>query len=335
MARRLPEEVVLSLMAVIWAGPLAIYRASGRRLFRSPDLYRAGILRQQRERARIPGMTTPTERAYFKWHAQEVLTGAGSVVDLGSWLGSTTAALAMGLAGNPRPSAAATAVHAYDQFVWEQAMSYHSPPTRLGPYQPGDSFRPEFELVVGRWDHRIVVHEGDLLQERWTGGPIELLLVDAMKSWELAWHIMRGFYPSLIANQGYLIQQDFSHFFTPWIPLTAYRLLDRLQPVKDIPRSESLVFRLLRPLDEAELNLTRSSFDEQEIEEAFAYWLGATVPEKHSGLRAARILLAHQDGDRKRADDLRRSMCDRGLLSQDHIAKLHSLMDGCADLIRP
>jgi hypothetical protein len=330
LARRLPDELSLSIMALIWSIPLVVYRVSGRRWARSPDLYRAGILRQQLERARIPGMTTSVERAYFKWHAQEVLTGAGSIVDLGSWLGSTTAALAMGLVANPRPSAAHTVIHAYDQFIWEEPMGYHSPATRLGPYQPGETFRPEFELVVRRWRRRIVVHEGDLLRERWTGGPIELLLVDAMKSWELTGHLMRRFYPCLSAGCGYLIHQDFSHYFTPWIPLTAFRLLDHLEPVKDIPRSESMVFRVRRPLDEEDVDLTRASFGETEIDEAFAYWLGATLPEKHSGLRTARILLAHADGDSERADHLRRSLGERGLLGQDHALKLRAIMDGRA-----
>ncbi len=301
----LPPDVAVGVSDAVWSIPLAVYKLSGRRFACSGELYRAGILRQQRERSRIPGMTTMTERAYFKWHAQEELTGTGAVVDLGSWLGSTTAALAMGLSANRRRAARDTTIHAYDQFRWEWTMDIHSPPTRLGPYKPGDSFRPEFELVVRRWRSRIVVHEGDLLQETWPSEPVELLLVDAMKSWELASHIVRVFYPALLPTRGYLIHQDFSHCFTPWIPLVSYRLLDYLVPVKDIPRSETLVFRLVRPLPPAGLELARSSFDESEIERAFRHWLDVTIPKKHSGLRASRVLLTHYDGDSERADFLR------------------------------
>lgn len=327
IARRLPPDVALGLMAAYWSGPLALYRVSGGRLAWSGDLYRAGLLRQLLERRRIPGMTTMTERAYFRWHAQEEVTGAGTIVDLGSWLGSTTAAMAMGLTSNRRKSARHTVIHAYDQFIWDPRFDYHSPPTTLGPYRAGDSFRAEFELVVGRWRERIVVHEGDLRHEDWTDEPIELLLVDAMKSWELATHIVGHFYPALLPAGGYLIHQDFSHCFTPWVPLTSYRLRQYLEPVKDIPRSESLVFRLTQPLPRSELKLDRASFDEAEIEEAFAHWLGATLPEKHSGLRTARILLAHYDGDTKRAQSMRTALRARNLLAPHHLATLEAVMD--------
>lgn len=328
---RLPDDVALSAMSAYWSLPLVLYRLSGRRFAHSPNLYRTGILRQQLERSRIPGMTTMTERAYFRWHAQEEVAGSGTIVDLGSWLGSTTAAMAMGLSANPKRSAKNTIIHAYDRFIWEQPMDFHSPPTRLGPYKPGDSFRPEFELVIRRWRERITVHEGDLLEEGWSSVPIELLLVDAMKSWDLASHIVRHFYSTLLPTQGYLIHQDFSHCFTPWIPLTSYRLLDYLEPVRDIPRSESLVFRLKRPLVASDLSLTRSSFDESEIEQAFEYWLSSTSPEKHSGLRCSRILLAHYDGDTERAASIRKSLSDRDLLGEYHLSTLHAVMDQASD----
>lgn len=268
-----------------------------------------------------------TARAYFKWHAQEEVTGAGALVDLGSWFGSTTAAMAMGLVANPRPGARNAMIHAFDEFRWDPRFDYYSPPTRLGPYREGDLFRAEFELVVARWRERIVVHEGDLLQDQWSGGPIELLLVDAMKSWELATHIGRSFYPALLPVTGYLIHQDFSHCFTPWIPLISYRLLDYATPVKDIPRTESVVFRIVKPLPDSELDLDRSSFEQTEIERAFQYWLGATLPEKHSGLRTARVLLAHYDGDSERAASLRSSLSAKGLLSGHHQATLQAVMD--------
>jgi hypothetical protein len=331
IAKRLPEDVVLAVLSLRWTLPLAVYRLSGRRLAYSPDLYKAEILHQQLERSRIPGMTKMTERAYFKWHAQEEVTGTGAIVDLGCWLGSTTAAMAMGLSANRRPSAKDTTIHAYDCFIWDPRLGFHSPPTRFGPYNEGDSFRAEFEHVVRRWRNRITVHEGDLLQESWTGEPIELLLVDAMKSWDLATHIVREFFPALLESSGHLIHQDFSHCFTPWIPLASYRLLDYLEPVKDIPGSESLVFRSVRPLPASEGELTRASFDETEIEQAFDYWLNTTPPEKHSGLRAAKVLLAHCDGDAERASSMRRSLDNRDLLSEFHRTTLKAVMDSGND----
>src|SRR5207244_4836892 len=130
----------------------------------------------------FPGMTSANERAYFKWHAQEVFTGGGAIVDLGCWFGSTTAMLALGLYKNRRPAARRARIHAYDRFAWEPWMDDYVSAVRLGPYSPGDSFLPEFELTISRWRGSIDVHASDLLEERWQGPPIELLLVDAMKA---------------------------------------------------------------------------------------------------------------------------------------------------------
>jgi hypothetical protein len=100
-----------------WSVPLGVYRLSGGRLANSPQLYRAGVLRQQLQRDRLPGMTASTERAYFTWQTRELFTGRGTIVDLGSWFGSTTATLAAGLSANPRPAARDAVIHAYDRFV--------------------------------------------------------------------------------------------------------------------------------------------------------------------------------------------------------------------------
>jgi hypothetical protein len=56
-------------------------------------------------------------------------------------------------------------VDTYDHFIWDWRMDLHTPPgVRFGPYAHGDTFRPEFELVVRRWRMHIEVHEGDLDQ---------------------------------------------------------------------------------------------------------------------------------------------------------------------------
>ena len=47
-------------------------------------------------------------------------------------------------------------------------------------------------------------------------GPIKILLVDAMKSSELAKAITMNFFPSLLEGV-LLIHQDYKHYFTPWI----------------------------------------------------------------------------------------------------------------------
>lgn len=300
---------------------LAVYRTSGRNLCRSPRLYLAGIRRQRRLSNRFPGMTTLSERAYFKWHAQEIFTGEGAAVDLGSWLGSTTVTLAMGLDANPAQAARRATLHAYDRFVWEPWMDWYADAVHLGPYSPGESFLPEFEHTITPWRDRIEVHEGDLREQMWCDGPIELLLVDAMKSHELAERIVLRFYGALTVGKGYIIHQDYGNGYTPWIHLVSYRFRHQLVAIQDVERSETMVFRVAAPLDDQlhAHNFDRASFNDAEVREAFEYSLRITSPEKHSGIHASNVMLWVHDGRLEEARALLRSLEDRRAISAFHL----------------
>ena len=113
----------------------------------------------------------------------------------------------------------------------------------FGPYQEGDSFEREFDRVVARWRGRIELHAGDLHEQVWDAGAIEVLLVDAMKSWSLAHRIVTEFYPALVPGAAFVIYQDFSNADTPWIHLSTYRLRGQVIPVADISDSETRIRR--------------------------------------------------------------------------------------------
>ena len=335
-ARALASELKHVTPDAGWMLPLAVYRLSGRRLARSPKLYRAGVPRQLR--THLPGMTTLTERAYFKWHAQERFVGHGEAVDLGSWFGSTAATLAMGLRVNPRPTARHAKVHAYDRFVWEPWMDDYAEVAKLGPYSPGDSFLREFELVTEPWRDRIEVHSGDLMAETWRESGIELLLVDAMKSWELTRHILTHFFIALTPGEAYVLHQDFGHCYTPWIHLVTYMLRDYLVPDEDVARSDTMVFRAVRSFDDAvpDLAVTRASFDDADVEQAFQHSLQITRPEKHSGVRAARAMLLVYDGDLAGARDMLRLLESNDKLSKfDASAVLGAIEEAEASSAEP
>jgi hypothetical protein len=278
---------------------LALYRVSRGRLGSSSDLYRAAIPWQSLTLGDVPGMTAVTERAYFAWHSREVFKGVGEIVDLGAWFGSTTASLASGLVKNRHPAARSRNVHAYDQFLWEPWMDDYASLAAFGPYQAGDSFEQEFERVVAPWRYRVELHAGDLHEEAWDAGAIEVLLVDAMKSWSLAQRIVTEFYPALVPGAAFVIHQDFSNAYTPWIHLSTYRLRELLVPVADIPDSETLVFGLGRHGLEQPglLELSRASFDREEIDLAFAHSLSIAEAPKHSGIRTSHVMLHIYDGD--------------------------------------
>src|SRR5204863_8938324 len=69
------------------------------------------------------------------------------------------------------------------------------------------------------WADRLEPTKAELLTAEWHGGPIEILFVDAAKSWTLLNAILRVFGPHLEPGRSRVILQDFRHFYTYWLPL--------------------------------------------------------------------------------------------------------------------
>ncbi|MFO1477209.1 MAG: class I SAM-dependent methyltransferase [Verrucomicrobiota bacterium] len=242
----------------------------------------------------FPGMTSVAERQYLRDYAENQFNGDGEIVDLGSWLGSLTVPLLQGLARNPRPGCPRKAVHAYDIFIWQKWMDpYQENPLIQGRYQDGDSFLPEFLRLVQPWDanRSLLVYAGDLCKIGWQGLPIELLVVDAMKAWELADYIVRNFYPHLIEGKSTVFHQDYCHFYEYWIHLIQYRLRNHFELIADLPASAGVVFKYTRRIDPAVLaqKWNDAAFTDEEVEAAFGYSLDIVKDRsKHVMLHAAK-----------------------------------------------
>ncbi|MEX2493389.1 MAG: hypothetical protein WD425_16675 [Nitrospirales bacterium] len=249
-------------------------------------------------------MTTMTERAYFLWYAQHLYTRSGVIVDLGSWLGSTTIALAIGLTKNENCGSSEKVLHAYDEFIWRDYMDQGVEGTSLqGKIQIGESFVQEFNNRIALWKKHIVVNPADLSHIKWEGEMIEFLLIDAMKSWELTTNIMKTFFPALRPGMSLILHQDFAHWFTPWIHLTNYRMRDYFEFVYEVPRSGSVVFKLVKAIPPELLSppLSFSSFTRDEIEAAFNYSFSLISKEKHPNVAAAKIMVFLHTGELQEA----------------------------------
>jgi hypothetical protein len=249
-------------------------------------------------------MLTPEEMAWTRRHVAESYTGAGHLVDLGCWLGSSTIAMAQGLHENRHPQAQRRRIHAYDRFTWEEWMEPIVAGTRLADsYEPGDLFLDEFARQVRRWQHRIAVHVGDLLQENWLGEPIEFLFIDAMKSWDLAKRIHCQFFPHLLPGRSLIVHQDFVHYCTYWIHLLVWRFRDYFDPVCHVPNSPSVVFRSVArvPSELLSMRWSLASFSDAEFEAAHAYACSIVSPKNHSEIRLTRIMGLLHKGERERA----------------------------------
>lgn len=276
-------------------------------------------VRSRLPNARLHGMTSVEEQRYFHRYASQIHRGEGEIVDLGCWLGSTTIPLAKGLAHNPHPAARQNRVHAYDQFLWETWMDpFMSRCERR--YQPGESFLDEFKARTRSEAGRIEIHPGDLRQLGWSGQPIEFLLVDAMKSWELARAIVRNFYPSLLPGKALVLHQDFKHYYTSWIHLIHYRLRDCFAFENDVPHSGSVVFRVIKPIpgDLAWLEHLEH-FPDEEVHRAFAHSMALVNDDDFPSVAAAKVMhFIHLE----RFSEARRIMAgfiDRGLSLQSDL----------------
>lgn len=240
------------------------------------------------------GMTSSQEQTYFIECASSAYTGKGEIVDLGCWLGSTTISLVKGLRKNPNlDDPKERKVHAYDLFRWHPTMESIVVGTSLeGRFEEGDSLLDEFKRRTSRWSDSIQVYQGDVCETGWSGGPIELLLVDVMKTWKVAEGVVKHFYPSLIPRESILIHQDFAHYWTSWIHLLQYRFRDHFEFLYDVPRSASTAFRFLDPIPDELLEQPFSfdAFSTEEINSAFEYSMQVVRAENRPAVAAAKVM---------------------------------------------
>jgi hypothetical protein len=160
------------------------------------------------------------------WLARHWYSGEGAIVDLGSFLGSSTVAFAAGLAERDEPIGH---VHAYDLFE----VSRDEETQRLLDKREGDSFLEDFHATIEGYEDRVTVNAGDIKAFPWKDGPIEILFVDLAKSWEMNEYIIRAFYPHLIPGRSIIVHQDFGNSWNPWLPVSMGYLGEWLPMVGD------------------------------------------------------------------------------------------------------
>lgn len=166
----------------------------------------------------IPGMLTAAERRYYSY-ITPFYSGAGQVVELGPWLGLSTHYLLTGLLANPAFNG--KTIQVYDDFTWRSSwMNKWLAGTDIQPPGNHESFLPIFrdqmQAHLDRLEiHRCKVadHDGNeaLPPLEWSGGGIELLVVDCGRSLRVneAWY--RALSPSFIPDKTLVIMQDWQN----------------------------------------------------------------------------------------------------------------------------
>ncbi|MCB9885300.1 MAG: hypothetical protein H6838_07400 [Planctomycetes bacterium] len=226
-----------------------------------------------------PGMTQIDELRYLYWACASTFEGRGRVVELGSFLGRTTAALAAGLAASAHPDVRVVSIdsHIWDPWTFEHygefAIACLSPDQRrrlpaeaISP-SAGGSFRPLFDIYTEAVQRNVEGLSLNLDDCDWTGESIEILFVDAAKSWATLDNIVEQFFPCLV-DGATVIHQDYKHFFTYWLHPVTERMIEDglLTPTVDV-RGTSTQGYLYRKPEKLDLGrYLRAAFETDEVD---------------------------------------------------------------------
>jgi len=262
-----------------------------------PDAYRSGT----KGKPPFDSMTTANELLFLERYARHAYSGRGKIVDLGCWLGATSAALADGLSGGPYAEMHGV-VEAYDLFEWREWMN----PIKeaIGAkvdFRVGECFHSHVQKALASYERLVSVHKADLTSYRppddWQ---IEFLFIDAMKSWHLATSIAAHFFPHLMPGKSLVVQQDFA-FHHPVVStnhLLMWHLKDFFAPLHHVPDSCSMVFSTTRTPSLSDIpEYSPHSFNEREVCEAYCYCVPMVQRSMRSSLFVAKLchgLLYHQ-----------------------------------------
>ncbi len=200
----------------------------------------------------VPTMLSDEEQALYAWLTGVWMDDIGDVVDLGCFVGGSTARLAVGLEAGKRRAH----LHAYDRFGCDEELKAQMLyPAGIAPFEGTDTL-PLVRKLLAPWQERITLHPGQIENIGWSGGAIELLIMDASKSITTMDQMAQQFFPALEPGQSLVIQQDYLHWRTPWIPVQMEAMADWFTPVAHAPR-DTVVFLNTRQIDAAALEAGR------------------------------------------------------------------------------
>ncbi len=201
--------------------------------------------------ARVPTMLTAEEGLLYHWLGRRA-QGAGATVDLGAYAGGSAARLLSGLALSGQPFH----LHSYDRFRSSRAFWARHMPGEPLPETDDADLLPVVRRHLAPWADQVTLHVGDIGAMLWTGGPIEILSVDAAKGSAMADHIAAQFFPGLLPGRSILVQQDYLMAVQPWLCAQMAGLRDQFLPLAHVPKV-GMVFLCLAPVTEATLAAAR------------------------------------------------------------------------------
>ncbi|EIC22589.1 class I SAM-dependent methyltransferase [Thiorhodovibrio frisius] len=161
-----------------------------------------------------PTMLTVEECRMLAYLTANIYNG-GEIVELGSFLGGSTAHLASGLSLKKIPSSSPL-IKSYDFFeMQEKDKTKYTEKYDLISFDGTNTLEIVKEML-GSHASYVEFFKGDILDSAYEKKQISILFNDAAKSYELNEHIINTFFPKLEPGS-VLIQQDYLHYTNPWV----------------------------------------------------------------------------------------------------------------------
>ena len=244
---------------------------------------------------KVPTMLHMEESKFYFWMAGMFASDGGTIVDLGSFVGGSTARLAGGLMAGKDAGGASGTVHAYDRFTaGEKTKRNVLYPAGIPEFEGNDILQMSKDLLAPFVPH-VVHHPGDIDEGIWDGGPIDILVHDASKTRVSADRHAAIFWPHLKAGSSILSQQDLVHAGHPWVAIQMELWADHFEPLAFV-RQGTIAFLCTKtpsPADLAERSVSRMTPVEELVYLAKARArYGPLAPRVDRELRRAEEVLA-------------------------------------------
>jgi len=236
----------------------------------------------------IPAMTSEEERACYYRLAKEA-NQHGYVVEVGAWLGASSAWIAAGV----RDSGVDRKAHIFDRFTLRPDHA-----AKAGRPLPRDLL-PEFQKNLGPLLSYVVPHKGEVTDNfSWDKGEVALLICDAPKR-------IGAIAPTLMAFAGYmnrgaiLAWQDFAFSAAYAIPAVCSRL--KLEFVEAVPKC-TVVLRVKEPWTKQQVSaIVLDKWTVKEIEDAWECWPALLPPEMAAHVEAGKAMFLCDRGEPDKA----------------------------------
>ena len=230
--------------------------------------------------ANVPTMLSDEEQQFYIWATRHWMRDKGAVLDLGAFIGGSTARLAAG----HKKAKLGGKIHSFDKFTVSNGIKERILYPQNVPRFEGRDMLPLAKDYLKPWRDRVIFQVGDIRETEWIPEPVEILALDAAKTDETTDFITQRFLRHMIPKASILIHQDFLHWNQPWLCAQMIGLENAFEPVAYcVP--DTVVFFLKRELTEADITAaTVTGLSDKALLDA---------------IETTRAKLAHWDVDRR------------------------------------